>query len=82
MKNEYIKEGKLCKIVNEKSDSEKQFEGEYTNAYTMETQNIKREKTYSEMTIEEKITYLEQEKESLLRQKCNETGSAYVKRKK
>lgn len=77
---ELLKNGEIYKPMEEKIDNNskrKILEKEKFNNYT---ENSK--KTYDEMTIEEKLEYLQQEKEKLINQSTIQTEKLLKKSKK
>ena len=71
VEDKLLEQGKIYKPVAEELNDDcedKSSKGENTNIYATSVQKTRTEKTYNEMTIEEKLAYLEQEKEMLMSQ--------------
>ena len=66
-KEKLLKSGKIYKPITEELNNDYKSE-EKDDSYTASIQKTKTEKTYDEMTTEEKIAYLQQEKEKLINQ--------------
>lgn len=71
MEDKLLEQGKIYKPIAEElnNDCESQIlNEEKDDTYTASVQKTRTEKTYDEMTTEEKLTYLQQEKEKLINQ--------------
>lgn len=71
MEDILLEKGKIYKPIAEElnNDCESEiFDEEKADTYTASAQKTRTEKTYDEMTTEEKLAYLQQEKEKLINQ--------------
>lgn len=80
-----LKQGKIYKPVEEKINSD--FEKESSNLeevkiHTGSVQKTKTEKTYDEITTEEKLAYLKQERENLINHFTTQTDKSPVLNKR
>lgn len=87
VENELLQQGKIYKPIKEESvnDFERQgFDREKDSVYTPSIQTVRIEKKYEEMTNEEKLVYLQEEKEKILNQITHQTEKSFTlsKRKK
>ena len=69
MKDKLLEQGKIYKPISKESNNDYDnqiLNEEKTNINTESIQKVRTEKTYNDMTNEEKIAYLQQEKEKLI----------------
>jgi hypothetical protein len=75
IKNKLLEQGKIYKPIND------DCENKILNENTTSIQKRRNEKTYEEMSVEEKLAYLKQEKEKLINE-TTKNSSTFTKRKK
>ena len=80
-KEKLLKSGKIYKPITEELNNDYKSE-EKDDSYTASIQKTKTEKTYDEMTTEEKIAYLQQEKEKLINQTTPQAEKALTLNKR
>ena len=71
MEDKLLEQGKIYKPIAEELNNDyesKILNEEKADTYTASVQKTRTEKTYDEMTTEEKLAYLQQEKEKLINQ--------------
>jgi len=85
MENKLLEEGKIYKSnekkINNKSENHA-LNKEKGNTFIANVQKTRTEKTYNEMTIEEKLAYLQQEKERLINQSTQQVENPFTLRKR
>lgn len=85
LEDEYLKQGKIYKPIAEELNNDyesKILNEEKADTYTASVQKTRTEKTYDEMTTEEKLAYLQQEKEKLINQATPQVENPFTLNKR
>jgi len=79
LENTLLKKGKIYKTTEEQAELKTSLLKDTNNIFEKKT---KKEKTYNEMTKEEKIDFLEREKEKILAEATNKNTDTFTLQKK
>lgn len=81
MEDKLLEENKIYKSIAEELNNDYKNEGKAAT-YTACIQETRTEKTYDEMTTEEKLVYLQQEKEKLINQTTPQVENSFTLNKR
>ena len=85
MEDKLLEQGKIYKPIVEELNNDYESEilnEEKADTYTASVQKTRTEKTYDEMTTEEKLAYLQQEKEKLINQATPQVENPFTLNKR